>query len=71
MSALFRLASVKGEILIDEVDVGNIPLDKLRSKISIIPQEPVLFSATMRYNLDPFGEFEDADIWNVLGQVNT
>lgn len=41
----------------------------LRKKISIIPQEPVLFSATLRYNLDPFEEYKDEDLWNALAQV--
>lgn len=43
---------------------------EMRSKISIIPQEPVLFSASLRYNLDPFEKYTDADIWKALEQVN-
>lgn len=42
---------------------------ELRAKISIIPQEPVLFSATLRYNLDPFDLYSDDDIWRALEQV--
>lgn len=57
--ALFRLAEVEGRILIDNIDTKEIPLSSLRSKISIIPQEPVLFSGTLRKNLDPFDEYED------------
>lgn len=48
IGALFRLAYVKGEILIDGVDTANIDLQYLRSKIVIIPQNPVLFSGTLR-----------------------
>lgn len=48
IGALFRLANVQGKILIDGIDTGVISLDSLREKISIIPQDPVLFSATIR-----------------------
>lgn len=48
IAALFRMAYVKGEILIDDVNTANIDLQILRSKIAIIPQNPVLFSGTLR-----------------------
>lgn len=70
ISALFRLAPIEGQVLIDGVDTGRIALKELRSKIAIIPQEPVLFSASLRYNLDPFDKYTDADIWRALEQVN-
>lgn len=69
ISALFRLAPFDGQIRIDEIDTKSIGLNDLRRKISIIPQEPVLFSATMRFNLDPFNEFDDNAIWDALEQV--
>ncbi|KAG7304444.1 hypothetical protein JYU34_011386 [Plutella xylostella] len=69
ISALFRLAPLEGQVLIDDVDTGKIALKDLRSKIAIIPQEPVLFSASLRYNLDPFEKYSDADIWKALEQV--
>ncbi|XP_026323955.1 probable multidrug resistance-associated protein lethal(2)03659 isoform X2 [Hyposmocoma kahamanoa] len=69
ISALFRLAPIDGQIFIDDVETGTIALKQLRSKIAIIPQEPVLFSAMLRYNLDPFDKYTDADIWRALEQV--
>ncbi|KAL0850163.1 hypothetical protein ABMA28_012038 [Loxostege sticticalis] len=69
ISALFRLAPIEGHVYIDNVETGEIALKDLRSKISIIPQEPVLFSASLRYNMDPFDKYTDADIWNALEQV--
>ncbi|XP_030759733.1 multidrug resistance-associated protein 4-like [Sitophilus oryzae] len=69
ISALFRLAPIEGQIIIDGIDTKTLGLNDLRKKISIIPQEPVLFSATLRYNLDPFNEFDDKLLWNVLEEV--
>ncbi|XP_063699793.1 ATP-binding cassette sub-family C member 4 [Culicoides brevitarsis] len=69
IGALFRLANIEGKILIDGIDTGVISLDSLREKISIIPQDPVLFSATIRYNLDPFNKYEDDALWQALEAV--
>ena len=66
MSALFRITEVDpdgGKILIDGVDISNIGLSLLRLSLSIIPQDPVMFSNTVRYNLDPFGERSEYEIW--------
>ncbi|XP_063633563.1 ATP-binding cassette subfamily C member 4-like [Cydia splendana] len=69
ISALFRLAPIDGNVYIDDVETGSIALKELRAKIAIIPQEPVLFSASLRYNMDPFDKYTDADIWRALEQV--
>lgn len=66
MSALFRITEIEsdgGKILIDGVDMAKIGLGLLRLNLSIIPQDPVMFSNTVRYNLDPFGECSEYDLW--------
>ncbi|XP_017132505.1 probable multidrug resistance-associated protein lethal(2)03659 [Drosophila elegans] len=69
INALFRLSYNDGSVLIDKRDTNEMGLHDLRSKISIIPQEPVLFSGTMRYNLDPFDEYSDEKLWRSLEEV--
>lgn len=66
---MFRLAENEGQISIDGIDVGAIGLHDLRSKISIIPQEAILFSESLRFNLDPFDERSDIALWNALELV--
>ncbi|XP_038214940.1 multidrug resistance-associated protein 1 isoform X1 [Zerene cesonia] len=64
---LFRIVEPSsGKIMIDGIDISTIGLHQLRSRITIIPQDPVLFSGTLRMNLDPFGTFSDDDIWRSL-----
>nr|AHK05642.1 ATP-binding cassette transporter sub-family C member 1 isoform X4 [Tigriopus japonicus] len=65
--ALFRMIEpASGSIFIDGVNICSLGLGFLRSHITIIPQDPVLFSGSMRQNLDPFGHFSDPDIWKAL-----
>lgn len=69
IAALFRLAKIDGSILIDGIDTKSISLHYLRSKISIIPQDPFLISGSLRTNLDPVKEFDDASLWSALDDV--
>jgi ATP-binding cassette subfamily C (CFTR/MRP) protein 4 len=69
ISVLFRLFDFEGTVSIDGVDTKSVPMSTLRSRISIIPQEPVLFLGTLRKNLDPFDEFSDREVWSALEDV--
>nr|QUF59447.1 ATP-binding cassette transporter Abcc1-1 [Brachionus angularis] len=68
---LFRILELKeGDIIIDDISIKDIGLHDLRQKLTIIPQEPVLFSGTLRMNLDPFEQFSDIELWNVLEKAH-
>uniref|UniRef100_A0A8D1DIN9 Multidrug resistance-associated protein 1 n=1 Tax=Sus scrofa TaxID=9823 RepID=A0A8D1DIN9_PIG len=64
---LFRInESAEGEIVIDDVNIAQIGLHDLRFKITIIPQDPVLFSGSLRMNLDPFSQYSEEEVWTSL-----
>ena len=65
--SLFRIIeSTTGCILIDDIDISQLGLHEVRSKLAIIPQDPVLFTGTLRFNLSPTDEHSDQELWNAL-----
>ncbi|XP_050237318.1 putative ABC transporter C family member 15 [Mercurialis annua] len=65
--AIFRIIEAKeGRIIIDKVDISKIGLHDLRSRLSIIPQDPTMFEGTVRENLDPLGQHSDCEVWEAL-----
>ncbi|CAM9386572.1 unnamed protein product [Laminaria digitata] len=72
MQVLFRMVDCEGgSVAIDGVDTKAIGLAALRSRLTIIPQqEPVLFSGTLRANLDPFEVYSDDEVWDALEQAS-
>merc|ERR1712127_939991 len=63
------MAHISGNVTLDGVDLAEVPLKLLRSAIAVIPQEPVLFSGTVKQNVDPFGEHSDAEVTSALEAV--
>jgi ATP-binding cassette subfamily C (CFTR/MRP) protein 1 len=72
-TCLFRLVELtSGRVLVDGCDISAMPLSQVRGgkgKMCIIPQDPVLFSGSVRHNVDPFEDYTDAQVWEALRKV--
>uniref|UniRef100_A0A452DVR8 Multidrug resistance-associated protein 4 n=1 Tax=Capra hircus TaxID=9925 RepID=A0A452DVR8_CAPHI len=69
ITALFRLSEPEGDIWIDGLLTANVGLNRLRKEMSVAPQESILFTGTMRENLDLHNEHTDEELWNALEEV--
>ena len=71
LNSLLRINPISsGTIYIDSRDISSMDLYEHRKRLSVIPQDPFLFSGTLQYNLDPFDEFSAADLWNALDKAH-
>eukprot|EP01129_Flabellula_baltica_P005848 TRINITY_DN2144_c0_g1_i4.p1 TRINITY_DN2144_c0_g1~~TRINITY_DN2144_c0_g1_i4.p1 ORF type:complete len:1232 (-),score=200.95 TRINITY_DN2144_c0_g1_i4:2377-6072(-) len=71
VSALFRLTEIEsGSILVNGVDIRSKSVRDIRRQLAIIPQDPVIFSGSLRFNLDPYDETTDQEIWRTIELIN-
>lgn len=69
IASILKLTNIQGEILIDSRNIQILPSNTIRSRLSVIPQDPILFSGTLRFNLDPFGRIDDFVLNQSLKEV--
>lgn len=70
VSALFRMPRPTGHVIIDGVDICDANLQRSRQAMSVITQNPILFTGSLRMNLDPFDEHDDRELWDALEQAS-
>ena len=70
VSALFRMPQPTGQVIIDYVDIGKINIQSARRAMSVITQNPILFTGSLRMNLDPFEEYADQELWDALEEAS-
>lgn len=59
-----------GRILVDNANIAHVKLDTIRARITVVPQDPVLFSGSIRFNLDPCDVFSEPALWEVIQRVH-
>lgn len=65
--ALLRIVEPSsGRILIDNINIAHVKLDTIRARVTVVPQDPVLFSGSIRFNLDPCDAFSEPNLWSAL-----
>ena len=69
VASLFRMPDPQGHILVDGIDLGTLNIQAARRSMAVISQNPVLFSGTLKHNLDPFNRFTEEQIWTALTVV--
>ena len=70
VSALFRMPQPTGQVIIDDVDIAKINIQSARRAMSVITQNPILFTGSLRMNLDPFQEYSDQELWDALEEAS-
>lgn len=70
IAALFRMPQPTGDVVIDDVNIGHINIQSARRAVAVITQNPVLFTGSLRMNLDPFDEYADKELWDALEEAS-
>ena len=70
VSALFRMPEPSGDVIIDDVIIRDVNIQSSRRVMSVISQDPVLFTGSLRMNLDPFEEHEDKELWDAVEEAS-